>query len=250
MSEKEQKNEIVTGSGYSALARIQDMQGAMDELKGLEFTMDRVRIPAGGGTAFEVPGENEETDLAKDITGVIVHNHPAYAFYRDKYTGGNNPPDCGSFDGVKGTGCPGGECARCPNNAFGSGEGKSKACKNKRMLYVLPEGEFFPICLSLPSGSLKEFSQYAKRQLTRGRRISDVVTRITLKKATSSTGIAYSQAVFTMERLLTDEERKAIAPVIEDAREYASHLTVAALIPSEDEQYADPETGEVAEPLR
>ena len=50
--------------------------------------------------------------------------------------GGSNPPDCGSFDGITGTGTPGGICKNCPFNQFGSGEGKSKACKNRRMLYL------------------------------------------------------------------------------------------------------------------
>ena len=246
MSEK--KNELAVRSGYAALTEMTDMQEAFDEVAGLEFTMDKVKIPASGGTAFEVPGEDGEADLVKDIMGVIVHNHPAYAFYKEKYTGGNNPPDCGSFDGITGNGCPGGKCAECPNNAFGSGEGKSKACKNRRMLYILVEGDFLPICLALPSGSLREFSQYAKHQLTKGRRISDVVTRITLRKASSSTGIAYSQAVFTMVRILTDEEKKAISPVVADARNYASHLTAAALIPT-DEAQPEPIDGEVVEPL-
>ena len=30
--------------------------------------------------------------MAKDITGVIVYNHPAYAYYHDKYTGGTILP--------------------------------------------------------------------------------------------------------------------------------------------------------------
>ena len=70
-----------------------------DDCQGLEFSFDRVKLPAGGGTAFEIPSaESDESEMAKDIPGVIVYNHPAYAYYRDKYTGGNNPPDCGSFD--------------------------------------------------------------------------------------------------------------------------------------------------------
>ena len=126
MSEK-MNNELM-GSGYAALANRDILSDAMeDECQGLEFTLDRVKLPTGGGTAFEIPSdEGEESEMAKDITGVIVYNHPAYAYYRDKYTGGSNPPDCGSFDGVTGIGTPGGVCAKCPYNRFGSGEGQSK----------------------------------------------------------------------------------------------------------------------------
>ena len=186
--------------------------------------------------------------MSKDITGVIVYNHPAYAYYHDKYTGGNNPPDCGSFDGVTGIGTPGGSCQNCPYNKFGSGEGQSKMCKNKRMLYILREGELFPITLSLPTGSLKSFTNYVKSQLSRGRKLNQVVTKITLKKATNASGIAFSQAVFAFERMLDAQERTAVAGVTESVKVYAANLTMASLM--EDEPPVDPETGEIMEPLK
>ena len=238
MSDKK-NTEIAVNEGFAALQNRDVLNAAMaDDCQGLEFSFDRVKLPAGGGTAFEIPSaESDESEMAKDITGVIVYNHPAYAYYRDKYTGGNNPPDCGSFDGVTGIGNPGGNCQNCPYNKFGSGEGQSKLCKNKRMLYILCEGELFPITLSLPTGSLKSFTNYVKSQLSRG-----------LKKATNASGIAFSQAVFSFERMLTAEERNAVAGVSETVKAYAANLTPASLI--DDEPLVDPETGEIIEPLK
>ena len=140
MSDKK-NTEIAVNEGFAALANRDVLNEAMaDDCQGLEFSFDRVKLPAGGGTAFEIPSaESDESEMAKDITGVIVYNHPAYAYYHDKYTGGNNPPDCGSFDGVTGIGTPGGNCQNRPYNKFGSGEGQSKLCKNKRMLGVVNE---------------------------------------------------------------------------------------------------------------
>ena len=249
MSDKK-NTEIAVNEGFAALANRDVLNEAMaDDCQGLEFSFDRVKLPAGGGTAFEIPSaESDESEKAKDITGVIVYNHPAYAYYRDKYTGGNNPPDCGSFDGVTGIGNPGGNCQNCPYNKFGSGEGQSKRCKNKRMLYILREGELFPITLSLPTGSIKPFTNYVKSQLSRGRKLNQVVTKITLKKATNASGIAFSQAVFTFERMLTAEERTAVAGVSETVKAYAANLTPASLI--DDEPLVDPETGEIIEPLK
>lgn len=249
MSDKK-NTEIAVSEGFAALAGNDMLAEAMaDDCQGLEFSFDRVKLPAGGGTAFEIPSaESDEMEMAKDITGVIVYNHPAFAYYRDKYAGGNNPPDCGSFDGVTGTGVPGGSCASCPYNRFGSGDGQSKLCKNKRMLYILREGELFPMVLSLPTGSLRSFTNYVKSQLSRGRKLSHVVTKITLKKATNSSGIAFSQAVFTFDRMLTADERAAVAGVTETVKAYAANLTPASLV--EDEPLVDPETGEVVEPLK
>ena len=126
-----QKNESMElteqNTGFAALANMNTLEDVLgDDCAGLDFQLDRVKLPAGGGTAFELPSDDGEgTDMVKEIRGVIVYSHPAYAYYRDKYAGGNNPPDCGSFDGVIGCGNPGGECVRCPYNQFGSGEGKS-----------------------------------------------------------------------------------------------------------------------------
>lgn len=249
MSDKK-NTEIAVNEGFAALANRDVLNEAMaDDCQGLEFSFDRVKLPAGGGTAFEIPSaESDESEMAKDITGVIVYNHPAYAYYHDKYTGGNNPPDCGSFDGVTGIGNPGGNCATCPYNKFGSGDGQSKLCKNKRMLYILREGELFPITLSLPTGSLKSFTNYVKSQLSRGRKLNQVVTKIALKKATNASGIAFSQAVFSFERMLTAEERNAVAGVSETVKAYAANLTPASLI--DDEPLVDPEAGEIIEPLK
>lgn len=254
MSDKKttETTELAHNSGYTTLAQT-DMNDVMaDDCQGLEFSFDRVKLPAGGGTAFEIPSsDGEDSEMAKEIKGVIVFNHPAFAYYVDKYTGGSNPPDCGSFDGICGTGSPGGNCAECPFNKFGSGEGQSKACKNKRMLYILRENELFPIALSLPTGSLKSFTNYVKGQLTRGRKLSDVVTKITLKKATNASGIIFSQAAFAFDRLLNNTEKSAIAEVVNSTKEYATRLNPATVTDVNDSvPFVDTETGEFIEPLK
>ena len=185
----------VQKSGYLKLADFNMNEAMAEELDGLDGGFERIKIPSAGSTVFEVPGENpNEPDAVKEFSAVILYHHPLFAYYKDKYTGGSNPPDCGSFDGVIGEGDPGGNCAKCPYNQFGSGENGSKACKNRRRIYVLREEEIFPLLLSLPTGSLKEFSRYIKRLLSKGKKSNSVVTRFSLKKAVNSGGIAYSQA--------------------------------------------------------
>ena len=242
----------LTTGGFAALANAGALNDATEDLAGLELTFDRIKIPAGGSTAFEIPdGDGDDMSMVKEIIGVILLHHPAYAYYKEKYTGGSNPPDCGSFDGITGNGNPGGICATCPLNQFGSGEGQSKACKNRRMIYVLMEGELFPMVLSLPTGSLKEFTKYLKRQLSKGRKLNQIVTRISLKKATNSSGIAFSQAVFALDRVLNEEERAAIDVMTASVKNYAANLTMAALADANDDvPFVDAETGEVIEPLK
>lgn len=166
------KNELMnTGSGFLALADFNMNESMAEELEGLEGGFDRVKIPAGGATMFELPGdEADEPEAVKEFSAVILYHHPILQYYKEKYTGGSNPPDCGSFDGVTGEGTPGGVCANCPLNQFGSGENNSKACKTRRRVFLLREGELFPLILSLPTGSMREFSRYIKRLLSKGKK--------------------------------------------------------------------------------
>ncbi|MBO6267800.1 MAG: hypothetical protein J6N19_01480, partial [Clostridium sp.] len=99
-----------------------------------------------------------------------------------------------------------------------------------------------------PTGSLKTFTNYVKRQLTKGRKISQIVTKISLKKATSTAGIAYSQAVFTFERVLSPEEITALSGITDTCKAYAANLS-PAMIAEDDIPFVDPETGEIVEAL-
>ncbi len=244
------KNELSTTNSYTALEGFNLADALSEEMVGMNVTFDRVTIPAAGGTVFEVPGTLPgEMDTVKEFSGVILFHHPLFTYYRERFTGGNNPPDCGSYDGVTGVGNPtgarpaGGACARCPLNQFGSGENGGKACKNKRRIFILREGEMIPLVLTLPTGSMKEFGIYIKRLLGKGRKSCSVVTRFSLKKAVNAGGIAYSQAQFAVDRALTDAELPLILSMAEQVKQYATRVGY------EDEPASamavDPETGEI-----
>ena len=190
-------NELTNPNSYIILKDFSLADAMSEEMTGMDVSFDRIKIPAGGSTVFEVPGEAPgETDAVKEFRGVILYHHPLFTYYREGYTGGNDAPDCGSYDGMFGVGDPGGNCAHCPLNQFGSGENGGKACKNTRRIYILREDELIPLLLTLPTGSMKEFSIYVKRLLAKGRKTGEVVTRFFLKRVTNAGGIAYSQAQF------------------------------------------------------
>ena len=223
------KNELTLNenNGYFLnLANFNVNGDFLEELSGLDNEFERIKIPAGGGTMFEFPSSNpDEADMVKDFSAVIPYHHPMYVFYNSKFNGSNNPPDCLSIDGITGVGIPGGKCMNCPNNKFGSGENGSKACKNKHQMYLLREGEMFPVILSLPTSSNREFSRYIKRLLSRGKKSDSVVTKFSLKKAVNKTGISYSQVQFSAARELTNEEAQLIKNYSEQVKSYAQSKT-------------------------
>ena len=251
-TQQNENNEMTAANGFSELSGMNFLAEAMnDECAGLEFSLDRVKIPAGGMTAFEVPaGDGETSELQKEIDCVILLSHPANAYYRDTYKGGSNPPDCGTFDGVTGTSAQ--LCKTCHNNQFGSGEGKANACKKRRMHYILREHELFPMMLNLPTGSLRPFTKYVQSLLTMHKRPHQVVTRISLRKASSSSSIEYSQAVFKCVRALTPDEQANIDAMVSQVHGIAASLTMASMTPVDDPDnpFVDPETGEIIEPLK
>src|SRR5690606_29691000 len=88
-----------------------DHEAMMEELEGLELTFDRVKIPSGGGLAFEIPIDDDEVDTAKEIVGVVVDHHRVNAYWPTLYSGQGQPPACSSMDGKIGMATPDSEVA-------------------------------------------------------------------------------------------------------------------------------------------
>ena len=159
-----------------------------------------------------VTDDPNSPDMVKALTGVIVYHHKSNAWW----DGDGNPvegqqPDCVSADGITGVGRPGGDCASCPLNTFGSGEGgKGKACKNTERLYLISEGSILPYRINVSPASLKRYRSYKTSQVAKGRKICDVVTEISLKKVTNASGQPYAECVFKCVGLL-DPETKALS---------------------------------------
>ena len=227
MANEVAKKEESAVAEYGSVANLGEILA--EELDGLTPSFERIKIPAGGGLAYEVPGDDPDSpDSVKEFKAVILYHHPINCYYKEEYTGGNNPPDCGSMDGKLGIDAETGECKNCAErefNKFGSGKNGAKACKQKRRIYLLREGEALPTILSLPTGSLGEFSKYVMRLLSKGRKTNGVVTKFTLKKAQNSGGINYSQAVFAVDRELTSEELENIVPMSEQVKAMANRVT-------------------------
>lgn len=168
----------------------------------------RVSIPGSGGTSWSVPtidGEKNE----QFVEGVIVAFFDGRLFWLASYeeTGGSAPPDCYSADTIVGHGDPGGVCADCPHDEWGSSpKGKGKACKERRMLYIVRKDSFMPLLISLPPTSLKACRNYFMGLAGAGIKFHQVVSRLTLSKTKNSDGIPYSEVSFQRVGALTPEQ--------------------------------------------
>ena len=199
-----------------------------EEMQGLNITFDRIKVPSGGGLAYEVPGDNpEEPELEKEFEAVILYHHPMLSYYKEKYNGANEAPNCSSIDGITGIDRDTGEmksCKDCPFNEFGSGENGGKACKVKRRIFLLRKGEALPVVFALPTTSVGDFSKYIMRIVSKGRKSNQVVTKFSLKKVQNSGGITYSKVVVSQVRELNDIEQKSIDSLSSQVKAIAKNL--------------------------
>ncbi len=189
-----------------------------EDMDGLQVSFPRIKIPSGGMLQFEIPSDDPENpDYEKNLTGIILCNHDNYAYWPEgsEYDD-NTAPLCSSTDGKQGIGEPGGTCATCALNRFGTEpEGRGKACKNMRMLYLLRSGEYMPIQLALPPTSLSPFREFMNQSfMIRRRATFGSVVQIGLKKMNNGKD-DYSVATF---RRLYDLEGEELA----QARAYAT----------------------------
>lgn len=234
MATKKESTALAVIENFELPVLSDDMgQALAEEMEGLQLSFPRIKIPSGGGLAFEIPGDDPENpDAEKEIVGIIVDHHPVNAYWQNKYSGANNPPDCSSMDGKIGIDADGNRkpCNSCPMNDWGSSEdGRGKACKNMHRVYILREGEMLPLLLTLPPTSLKNISDYlGLRIVSKGLRSYGVVSKVSLKKAQNAGGINYSQAVFALAGKLSPEQTKAMAEYSQGIRSITRQLAVGA----------------------
>ncbi|OPY59142.1 MAG: hypothetical protein A4E55_00359 [Pelotomaculum sp. PtaU1.Bin035] len=254
LATKDQNTEVVT---FTLPAITDEVREAMqEELEGVTLKFDRIKIPSGGGLAFELPNEDDPEDplTEKTVSGIILVHHPINAWWAKEYSGEKNPPDCSSMDGRIGIERETGRqipCVSCPKNQWGSAPpykdgstNNGKACKNMRRVYLLREGFMFPFLLTLPPTSLENFNEYlSKRIVQKGHRSFDVLSTVSLKKDKNKGGIEYSKAAWSKPVPLDAETKKV-------ARAYAEQikpLTMTVAIGADEYNTEEPAGGEEEE---
>ncbi len=193
------------GMSQEDLEELQDQMEDLDQDTGIACRS--IKIPSGGGTAYEVQGEDDDTDPMKTITGVVVFTHRLSGYWPNAYGSSNNPedklPTCASMDGKTGIVQKGGNtgevitCETCPWNQYGTArdqqgnQARGKACKNMRRLYILMDGDPNLYLLTVPPTSIRDVNN----QLAKIAPYADKVITLSLEKATNAGGTPYSKVV-------------------------------------------------------
>lgn len=193
--------------GYKAFSG-----GALDiireNLKNQPFSFqlfDLVKSPSGGSTVFSVPGISGD-EAEKELTGIILDYTTPRAHWDTPDPVEGTPPVCLSRNSIYSD--DGKQCILCPFNDFGSkdGESNAKACKESVLIFLLRKDSIIPLLIRVPVTSKVGFLKYTTRLAGAFIPISGVITKITLKKATSKSGKPYALYHFDAVKILSKEE--------------------------------------------
>lgn len=198
------------------------------------FDLEQIKVPGGGSTSWQLSTGEEE----KVLEGIIVYHKLPRGRWEGSIeeTGGGQPPVCVSEDSLTGVGDPGGDCLTCPYAAFGSAEkGAGQACKQRRLLFLLREGNLLPAVISIPAMSLKASKQYMVSLVSRGIPLHAVMTKITLEKAQNSASITYARAKFTVGDRLSPEHAAQVEQYAKSMRGLFSAMRIEHTDAAEEE---------------
>lgn len=183
----------------------------------------RVKVPSGDTSSWMMKQGGKEI-ATKTITGIMVAWSARRSFWLNGEPDGS-PPDCSStnakipvpgglfaLDGERGNQNPQGKCGTCPMAQFGSapdGNG-GQACKEQRLLYVIPHSSLFPVIVHVPRTSIESVTSFMISLLNKGRAYYHVEITVGLEKAKSKAGQEYNRVVLEEVRELSDDEVAAV----------------------------------------
>ena len=206
-------------------AELEDELDDLDDDGGIDAK--HIKIPSGGGKAFEVETDDpDDPEVMKEVTGVIIFTHRMNAYWAQKFGEAgedgniNKSPDCSSMDGKQGVNRETGEirtCDTCPYNQFGS-DGKGKACKNMRRLYIMMDTRPDIYLLTVPPTSIRDINKALKKIMGQQHiPYSHMVVTFKLTTSENGDGIKFSKVTLEKKGVLpsdvyakTAELRKAM----------------------------------------
>lgn len=194
---------------------------------GLKFTdLQMFGGQSGGKTEWSVE-TGAGPKAIKELRGIVIHHTTDPRRYYEKTYDPRSvtPPDCTSNDGVTGYGTPGGGCAVCPMNQWGSANGgtrRGKACKEQHLLFLLREKDLIPCLIAPPPTSLRSIQNFFLDMVSdHGCFFYEVEARFWLAPSSKGDGVLIHGEVVRMlgaeEVAKVEAYRQAILPSLTEA---------------------------------
>lgn len=245
-------NDFAIVSGYEGMSEeeIADLQDEMEDLDDERgIACRQVKVPSGGGKAFEVEGDDpEDPELMKEIRCVIVFTHRMNSYWPGNFEDNpdNRIPTCSSMDAKTGVNYETGEirnCDTCPLNQYAD-DGSGKPCKNIRRVYFLMPGRPQIYLLSIPPTSIRDVNKQLARIMGSNKiPYTRLVVNFKLDAATNRNGVKYSKVVVERVGLLAPEQAKIVADMRRQLKEQYKNVAItSADYNAEEQPQAAPKT--------
>ena len=206
-----------------ALFKIGDPNQVVDLMRenlgndGLSFSsLTSVSWPSGGaGKPAWMVDTAEGPKAFTELPVVILRYRDGRVLWGSKFgekDGSGEPPVCISENKLVGVGQPGGECAVCPLNQWGSARDdagnarRGKACQERRRLFVIAPFSLLPLHFNVPPTSIKPIQQYFAKLVGMGLPYYAVKTKMRLTTGANKDGTAYAELGCEMMGRLSDDE--------------------------------------------
>lgn len=207
--------------------------------------LPRIVVPGSGGKNWTVETVEGEKEMA-ELLGIIVFTKVTRTYWEKSFdeTGGGEPPNCYSPDGVMGIGeiadamAKDNMCGNCPMSEFAK-DGTGCPCKENRQIFMVMKDEILPVVVKTPVMSLKNAKKYLTALSSRRQKVHSVYTSLTLFPTKNKKNITYSQIIFKKsgdveDPVLTSAYAESLRPFLErqavnmakEGRTYETEATV------------------------
>lgn len=206
-------------------AKVQEFEERMAiNFEGVDLAnidLPKVKILHAGALMFQLPESADgKTEKVEELEAIILYKQRTRGWWRQEFSGGHNPPNCGSFDGITGEDTQSDppktvKCDTCPKSEWGSDPkgGRGQACKDMRRLFLRLPNRMIPAVLIVPPTSIKVVDNFMFRLLSGSTpyAYTDIRVKLTLDSEKNADDKEYSKLKLSMVEELSETERQISA---------------------------------------
>ena len=214
-------------------AELEDEFADLDPDTGIDCK--KIKVMNGGAGLFTIETEDEKKpEKVSEVEGVMIFTHRSNGYWSKEFgTEENQAPDCMSMDGKQGVVFETGElreCEYCQYNQYGTDkQGRGKACKNTRRIYLMLSGKQEPYLLSVPPTSMKDVNKQLSRIMGRSKTpYTRMVLKFSLETVKSKVGMEYSKIMVEQVGILPEEQFKITAKLRTELKEQYKNIAMTA----------------------
>lgn len=206
---EEEEHAVTKQESEKLPAEVAELFDLKENMVGVEPRLPQIGI-IHQGQMFEMPDHSK----VESFKGIILDVNRINSYWKEGFdeTGGGNPPDCMSLDGVTPSemseDIQSKTCVLCDKNQYETADkGTGKACKNAKRIHLMLDGCLMPYRLTIPPTNLKAIDTYISILTSEGIPYQLAVTQFRLVADKNAQGVEFSVIDLEKSSVITDIEQ-------------------------------------------